>query len=253
MVCSGKGGVGKTTVAVNIACTLSNMGFKVGLLDADIYGPSIPKMFGCQAAQAIVEDGMIVPQYRCGVILMSIGFLIKEDEPVIWRGPMTTKMLYQLLNMTKWDIAVQSQKKKLEGKLDFLIIDTPPGTGDVHLSLMENYNIDGAIIVSTPQEVSLMDAHKGVMMIKKFQIPLLGVVENMSYLERDGEKIYLFGKEGVRRYCMNNGLEVLAEIPIEPQVSASGDLGAPLSFSDVSHNISNVFNGLMHKILRSAC
>lgn len=190
LIISGKGGVGKSTLATNLALCLAKSGQKVGLLDADVYGPSIPRMFGLtKANEPKIKDGLFIPLEKYKVNLMSIGFLIEEDIATIWRGPMISKMLHQLLINTMW--AKQNLINKVIDKvtrnkikpLDWLIIDTPPGTGDVHLSLAEKYHIDGAIVITTPQEVAIADTHKSIDMLKKLNIPIIGMVDNMSYLD----------------------------------------------------------------------
>lgn len=240
VVASGKGGVGKSTVAFNIAITLAEQGHKVGLLDADIYGPSLPRLSGIQN-KAILEDNLIIPHKKFSIKLMSIGFLVDQKEAVVWRGPMTTKMLYQLLGATQW--------VKPKEKLDYLIIDTPPGTGDVHLSLCENYEIDGAVIVSTPQELALADVKKGINMFEKFGIKVLGLIENMSYLLDDkGEKQYIFGKEAVKKLAHDSKIKLLGSIPILPELSAACDEAKPIPFYKPKADLTKIFQGIVEQI-----
>lgn len=223
-VVSGKGGVGKSTVALNLAVGLSLSGAQVGLLDADLYGPSIPGMLGLerQFPQVIKKDGrdVMIPLEKHGVKVMSIGFLIEPEKPLIWRGPMLTSVLLQLINDTDW------------GELDYLIIDTPPGTGDVHLTLVQNFSVTGVVLVSTPQQVALHDVRKAANMFldEKIKVPVLGIVENMSYFvpsDMPDKRYYIFGKEGARHLAEELHLKVLAEIPLFEEVMQSGERGLP--------------------------
>ena len=213
-VASGKGGVGKSTTAVNLALALAKMGYKVGLADADIYGPSIPLMLGIDEKPE-AEDQKMIPISKYGIKTMSLGYLVPRDSVVIWRGPMAVKALHQVLYGTNW------------GELDYLIIDMPPGTGDIHLSLAENYRIDGIIIVSTPQAVALADVSRAISMYQKVQIPILGCVENMSYfIDPDtGNKSYIFGQDGTKQLAHKLNLKMLAEISINMKIRALADLG----------------------------
>jgi len=223
-IASGKGGVGKSTVTANLAVTLYKMGFKVGLIDADIYGPSAPLMFDIQHAKPLtihVEGkNLMGPVEGYGVKLMSIGFFAKTDQAVVWRGPMATKALTQMIHDTHW------------GELDFLLIDLPPGTGDIHLSMVQNLPVTGAVIVSTPQKVALADARKGVAMFKMEQInvPVLGILENMSYFsppEHPEKKYYLFGKEGAQKLAKTMEVPFLGELPLIQSIREAGDVGRP--------------------------
>jgi ATP-binding protein involved in chromosome partitioning len=216
LVASGKGGVGKSTVAANLAITLAELGHKVGLLDADIYGPSVPLMFGIHEKPQLTHDGRMIPHVVDGINLMSIGFLVEEAQAIVWRGPMLAKALAQMMLGTYWGLGEE---------LDFLIIDTPPGTGDIHISLATNYNITGAIVVSTPQKLAVIDANKAIVMFEKLAVPLLGAVENMSYLIHDNKKLFLFGEDGMLNYCQKNDVKLLAQIPIIPDLCQAGDLG----------------------------
>ena len=211
LVVSGKGGVGKSTISANLALMLYKQGFKIGLLDADIYGPSIPTIFAIKSKPKIINNQLIPFQYY-GVKLMSIGFLVPENHAIIWRGPMTTKTLHKLFIMTKW-----SQTNE---DLDYLIIDTPPGTGDVHLSIIENYIVNCAIIVSTPQTLSIIDAFKAVDMLKKLKIAILGCIENMTYLtDHRGIKQPIFGKSRLREYCQDQEIKFLGSLPLLSNVA----------------------------------
>ena len=223
-VASGKGGVGKSTVSSNIAVTLSKMGFNVGILDADIYGPSIPIMFDVDQEKplAINIDGVskMKPVENYGVKILSIGFFTKPNQAVVWRGPMAAKALNQMIFDAAW------------GELDFLIIDLPPGTGDIHLSIMQSLPITGAVVVSTPQNVALADAKKGVAMFQQqsINVPVLGIVENMAYFipkELPDNKYYIFGQEGAKNLAFDLGVPMLGEIPIVQSIREAGDFGRP--------------------------
>ena len=225
-VASGKGGVGKSTVAANLAVALARTGLKVGLIDADVYGPSIPKMFHIedQRPAAHTEDGAewIIPIEKYGVKLLSIGLFVRPEDAVVWRGPMATSALQQLINQGDW------------GELDYLLIDLPPGTGDVHLTMVQEVPVTGVVIVSTPQEVALVDVVKGINMFTgdKINVPVLGIIENMSWFtpaELPDQKYYIFGKEGCRRLSEKTGIPLLGEIPIVQGISESGDTGEPVA------------------------
>ncbi|MBI1223585.1 MAG: P-loop NTPase [Bacteroidetes bacterium] len=220
-VASGKGGVGKSTVAANLALSLAEEGAKVGLLDADIYGPSVPTLFGISSAPEMKEiDGhnLMIPLEKNGIRLLSIGFMMKADQAIVWRGPMISSAIRQFMNDVAW------------GSLDYLIIDLPPGTGDIHLTLAQQFPITGALIVTTPQELALADARKAVTMFRMqgVAVPLIGVVENMSYFspeDQEGKRYYLFGKGGGEKLSMETGMPLLGEIPFIEAVRAAGDEG----------------------------
>ena len=234
-VASGKGGVGKSTVAVNIAAALAELGYSVGLADADVYGPSIPKMTATEDAAPIVEDvdgkEMILPIVKYGIKWMSIGYFAKPEQPLIWRGPMASNALKQMILQVLW------------GKLDYLIIDLPPGTGDIHISLVNEIPLSGAVIVTTPQAVALTDVEKGVNMFrnKDIKTPILGIVENMSWFtpaELPDNKYYIFGKNGGKEMAAKFDLPLLAQIPIIQSIRESGDSGTPLLLQSNDSNIS---------------
>lgn len=223
-VASGKGGVGKSTVTANLAVTLSKMGFKVGLLDADIYGPSIPMMFDVEAERplSVNVDGKskMKPVESYGVKILSIGFFTKPNQAVVWRGPMAAKALNQMIFDAAW------------GELDFMLIDLPPGTGDIHLSIMQSLPITGAVVVSTPQNVALADARKGVAMFQQesISVPVLGIIENMAYFtpeELPENKYYIFGREGARNLAEDLEIPFLGELPLVQGIREAGDIGRP--------------------------
>jgi len=228
-ISSGKGGVGKSTVTSNIAVTLAQMGFNVGILDADIYGPSIPTMLDMEGARplSINVDGAskMEPIENYGVKVLSIGFFTQPNQAVIWRGPMAAKALNQMIFDAAW------------GKLDFLLIDLPPGTGDIHLSIVQSLPINGAVVVSTPQNVALADARKGIAMFQQenINVPVLGVVENMAYFtpkELPNNKYYLFGQEGARNLAEDKAVPFLGEVPIVQSIREAGDVGRPAALQN---------------------
>ena len=227
---SGKGGVGKSTVAVNIAVVLAQTGARVGLLDADIYGPNIPTMMGVRQLPP-PKDGKLVPAEAYGVKVMSIGFLVKYNQPLIWRGPMLHSAIRQFLTDVDW------------GELDYLIVDLPPGTGDAALSLTQSLPLSGGVIVTLPQQVSLDDALRGLEMFKELNIPVLGVVENMSFLELpDGTRMDIFGSGGGERLAKRTGVAFLGAIPIDPTVREGSDRGLPVVISHPESPVSQVLD-----------
>ena len=216
LVASAKGGVGKSTVAINIATALSQLKYNVGILDADIYGPSIPKMLNLKEKPKISKDNRFIPLEKFNMKCMSIGFLVDQKAPLIWRGPMIIKALKQMLHGVVWT------------GVDILVVDLPPGTGDVQLTLSQKININGVLVVSTPQDLALIDAIKGINMFKKLNIPILGMIENMSYLKtKSNEIIDIFGKGSVKQAAIDNSINFLGEIPIEKKISEAGDKGIP--------------------------
>ena len=221
-VASGKGGVGKSTVAVNLACALAGLGLSVGLLDADVYGPSIPMMTGLSDKPEQGADGNLQPLQAFGLKIMSIGLLVDADSPMIWRGPMASTAVTQLLNDVAWATA--------DEPMDVLVIDMPPGTGDIQLTLAQKVALSGAVVVSTPQDVALIDVRRGISMFEKTRAPILGVVENMAYFPdpSTGEPIAIFGRGGARATALALGVPFLGEIPIDPKLRESCDEGAPL-------------------------
>lgn len=246
-VASGKGGVGKSTVSANLAVALSKTGAKVGILDADIYGPSIPLMFGLVDAKPLAEkrDGrdVIIPMEKYGIKILSIGFFVDQNQALLWRGPMASNALTQLLRDTDW------------GDLDYLVIDLPPGTGDIHLTIVQESNVSGVAIVSTPQNVALADARKAFSMFnsEKIKVPILGLIENMSYFtpaELPDNKYFIFGKEGGKLLAEESKVPFLGEIPLVQSICESGDNGKPVALQNDDNPISKAFDVLAQNIAR---
>jgi ATP-binding protein involved in chromosome partitioning len=222
-VASGKGGVGKSTVAVNLACGLARTGAKVGLLDTDIYGPSIPTMFDSHERPNITANKKLIPNEKYGVKFLSMGLLVDPDQAMIWRGPMVTSAVKQFMQEVEW------------GELDYMVLDLPPGTGDIQLTIVQTVPLTGAVVVSTPQTVALDDARKGVAMFKKVNVPVLGIVENMAYFvppDMPEKKYHIFGQHGARKLAERIGANFLGEIPLEQSVRESGDAGKPIVLED---------------------
>jgi ATP-binding protein involved in chromosome partitioning len=239
VVASGKGGVGKSTIASNLAVALSQTGAKVGLCDCDLYGPSIAHMFGSDAKPMATDDNQIIPIENRGLKLMSMGFLLDEGSPVVVRGPMATRYVQQFLRGCVW------------GDLDYLILDLPPGTGDIQLTIVQTVAVDGAVIVTTPQEVALIDARKAVSMFAKVNVPILGLVENMSYFlcPSDGQRYDIFGQGGGAKEAARLKVPMLAQIPIDIPTREGGDSGNPVAFAPATANaVSAAFHELAGKV-----
>ena len=246
-ISSGKGGVGKSTVSANLAVALAKLGYKVGLLDADIYGPSMPKMFGLEDEHPTAEliDGKewILPIEKYGVKLLSIGFFVDPDKALIWRGAMASNAIKQLINDAQW------------GELDYFLLDLPPGTSDIHLTLVQALQLSGAIVVSTPQQVALADARKGLQMFQtdKIEVPILGLVENMAWFtpaELPENRYYIFGKDGCKNLAEEKNVPLLAQIPIVQSICESGDTGEPVALKDNSI-LSEAFRMLATNVVTS--
>jgi ATP-binding protein involved in chromosome partitioning len=246
-VASGKGGVGKSTVAANLAVALAQSGASVGLIDADVYGPSVPKMFNIESNRptARTEDGVewIIPIEKYGVKLLSVGLFVNPEDAVIWRGPMATSALKQLISQGDW------------GELDYLLIDLPPGTGDVHLTMVQEIPVTGVVIVSTPQEVALADVIKGINMFTgdKINVPVLGLVENMSWFtpeELPENRYYIFGKDGCKNLAEKMGINLLGQIPLVQGIRESGDSGKPVALNE-DHQTGHAFKLLSEEVIRA--
>jgi ATP-binding protein involved in chromosome partitioning len=239
-VASGKGGVGKSTVAVNLALALAKSGARVGLMDADIYGPSIPLMLGVSGQPQVTPDRKILPKESYGLRLMSIGFLAGENAPVIWRGPMVHGVIRQFLSDVDW------------GELDYLVLDLPPGTGDAALTICQSAPLSGAVIVTTPQEVALIDARKGLRMFQRVNVPVLGIVENMSSFECPGchQRHAIFGEGGGERAARELGVDLLARVPLQPDVVQAGDEGKPTVVSSPDSPAGKAFEELAGAVAR---
>ena len=235
-ISSAKGGVGKSTFATNLALALKKVGCKVGLLDADIYGPSIPKMF--DITEKPKSDGQtLIPIMKYDIQCMSIGFLADQQTPMIWRGPMVTSAIKTFTQKVSWK------------DLDFIIVDMPPGTGDTQLTFSQEIKLDGAIIISTPQEVALLDVKRGIKMFDKLGVKILGLIDNMSYFKtEDGKKYNIFGEGGVKKTAQEFSKDFLGEIPIDPEVGKNGDQGKPIVEANPDHEISKIYLNLALKI-----
>tara|TARA_Y100000992_G_scaffold16438_1_gene9534 strand:- start:3941 stop:4987 length:1047 start_codon:yes stop_codon:yes gene_type:complete len=242
-VTSGKGGVGKSTISSNIAVGLSKMGAKVGLIDADIFGPSIPTMFNCENEQPTFkkeeDKNLIIPVEQYGIKLVSMGLLVPKDKAIIWRGPMASSAMKQLIADVDW------------GDLDYLIVDLPPGTSDIHITLSQNFPVTGSVIVTTPQKVSTIDAEKAVAMFNqdKTKVSILGIIQNMSYFNsNDGDKHFIFGENGGKELSNKLNIELLGDIPIDKKISESSDNGYPIVLKD--EYSSKIFEEICHNIAR---
>src|SRR5580698_4804351 len=229
-IASGKGGVGKSTCSANLACALQHLGAKVGLLDCDIYGPGIPLMMGVYERPTVNAEERLVPPKAHGVKVMSIGLLLNDDQPVIWRGPMITKTIHQFLLAVEW------------GDLDYLLVDLPPGTGDAQLSLCQTVPLDGGVIISTPQEASLGVVRKGIAMFRKVNVPILGLVENMSYFTAPGgQRVEIFGHGGGKAEAARQNALFLGEVPLFTEIREAGDRGTPVVVSAPNHPAAKAF------------
>ena len=239
-IASGKGGVGKSTTSVNVALALSNLGKRIGLLDADVYGPSIPKMLGLSGKPNTTKEGKkIIPKERLGIQTMSIGFLVAEDTPMIWRGPMVMSAIKQLLYEVEWN------------DVDILVIDLPPGTGDTQLTLAQQVPISGSVIVSTPQDVALLDVKKGINMFKKVEIPVFGVIENMSYFlcPHCSSKTEIFSYGGAKKTANEYGIEFLGEIPLDTKIREHADKGEPLFNNKENLEYNEIYTKIANKLI----
>tara|TARA_B100000900_G_scaffold185322_1_gene157138 strand:+ start:1235 stop:2026 length:792 start_codon:yes stop_codon:yes gene_type:complete len=235
-ISSAKGGVGKSTFASNLALALKNVGCKVGLLDADIYGPSLPKLFSIDEKPKS-EEGFLIPILKYDIQCMSIGFLTDEQTPMIWRGPMVTSAIKTFTQKVKWN------------NLDFIIVDMPPGTGDTQLTFAQEIKLDSVIIISTPQEIALQDVRRGIKMFDKLGVNIFGLIDNMSYFKGDdGKKYSIFGEGGVQKTAQDFGKNFLGEIPLDPEVGKQGDKGKPIVESNSSSEVSKIFINLANKI-----
>ncbi len=237
-VASGKGGVGKSTTAVNLALALAAEGARVGILDADIYGPSQPMMMGIEGRPESADGKSMEPMENYGVQVMSIGFLVEQDNPMIWRGPMATQALEQLLRQTNW------------ADLDYLIVDMPPGTGDIQLTLSQRVPLTGAVIVTTPQDIALLDAKKGIKMFEKVGVPILGIVENMAVhvCENCGHVEHIFGEEGGKRLAAEYKMDYLGALPLNLSIRVQADSGRPSVVSDSEGEIANLYRQVARKV-----
>lgn len=234
-VASGKGGVGKSTVAVNLAVSLARRGLKVGMMDADIYGPSLPTMLGVQGKPFADDDKKIIPLESHGLKVMSIGFLVDDKEPVIWRGPMVMGVVRQFLQDVRWS------------PLDVLVIDLPPGTGDAQLTMIQAVDLSGSVVVTTPQDVAVLDAVRGVEMFRKLDVPVLGIVENMSFFELpDGSRTHPFGEGGGQRVADDYDVPLLAQLPLAAEIRQGGDSGRPIALTD--HDATDAFDDVAHAV-----
>ena len=239
-ISSAKGGVGKSTFAMNFALALKSINLKVGILDADIYGPSLPKMMSINEKPKSEDGKSLTPIDQYGVQCMSIGFLVDEETPMIWRGPMVTSAIKTFTQKVLWN------------DLDFIIVDMPPGTGDTQLTFAQEIKVDGVIIVSTPQEIALSDVKRGIKMIDKLKVPVLGLVDNMSFFESDDGKNYnIFGEGGVEKLAANYKKEFLGKVPINIDLRVAADTGKPLVEKNPDHKISTLFKGMAKKVKES--
>jgi ATP-binding protein involved in chromosome partitioning len=239
-VSSGKGGVGKSTIAVNLAIALKNLNYNIGILDADIYGPSIPKMMGI-SEKPKSEDGInLIPIKKFNIQCMSIGFMVSEDTPMIWRGPMVASTIKTFVNKVLWD------------NIDFLIIDMPPGTGDALLTFTQEIDIDGAIIITTPQDIAVIDVKRGIEMFKRTNVKILGIIENMvSFTSGDGVEHFIFGKDGGKKIANQFNIELLGQIPISIEIQKKSDQGTPFLEMYKNDSINKIFDEITRNIIKN--
>ena len=236
-ISSAKGGVGKSTFAMNFALALKSTGSKVGILDADIYGPSLPKMMSINNKPESKDGKSLTPIEQYGIQCMSIGFLVDEETPMIWRGPMVTSAIKTFTEKVLWN------------NLDFIVVDMPPGTGDTQLTFAQQIKVDGVVIISTPQEIALLDVKRGIGMFDKLKVPILGLVDNMSFFQSDdGKSHYIFGEGGVEKVANNYKKSFLGKIPINIDLRVAADSGKPLFEKNPEHNISKIFLEIAHKV-----
>jgi ATP-binding protein involved in chromosome partitioning len=238
-VASAKGGVGKSTVAINLACALQRRGLRIGVLDADVYGPSLPTMLGIVGRPEVVGQSTVIPLEQCGLRVMSMGFFLDDDSPVVWRGPLVTGLVRQFLKDVRW------------GELDLLVVDLPPGTGDVALTLVQQVPLAGGVIVTTPQPVSVIDVERGIAMFQQVNTPILGVIENMSgyVCPTCGTRDDLFGTGGGAHLEQAFGVPILGRIPLEPAVRLAGDAGMPIVVAQPEHPISQIYGVIAEQVL----
>ncbi len=238
-IASGKGGVGKSTIAVNIAIALKNLNYKVGILDADIYGPSIPKMLGISKKPKSEDGKTLIPITKFGLQCMSIGFLVSEDTPMIWRGPMVSSTIKTFTNNVAWK------------DLDYLIIDLPPGTGDALLTFAQEIDIDGAVIITTPQEIATLDVTRGIKMFEKTNVKVIGIIENMkSFISDDGKEHFIFGKDGGQKIAKQFNVDLLGQIPIDIRLREQSDNGEPFMEVKKDNKTSLIINEIAEKIVK---
>ena len=238
-VSSGKGGVGKSTIAINLAIALKNLKYNVSILDADIYGPSVPKMLGI-SEKPKSEDGVnLIPIKKFDIQSMSIGFMVSEETPMIWRGPMVASTIKTFVNKVLWD------------NVDFLIIDMPPGTGDALLTFSQEIDIDGAIIITTPQDIAIIDVKKGIEMFKRTNVKILGIVENMtSFISDDGIEHFIFGKDGGKKIANKFNIKLIGQIPLNTEIRISCDFGVPYTHDIKKDKISEIFTNIANEIIK---
>lgn len=239
-VASGKGGVGKSTTTTNLALALASSGARVGVLDADLYGPSQPRMLGLKGMPDSLDGKILEPMIGHGIQTMSIGFLVDDESPIIWRGPMITQALTRLVYETRWD------------DLDYLIVDMPPGTGDIHLTMAQRMPVSGAVIVTTPQDIALLDARKGLRMFEKVNVPVLGIIENMSthICTECGHEEHIFGEGGARRMAEEAGTELLGELPLDIRIRTGSDSGRPIMISEPDGTLAGAYREIAARITR---